>query len=565
MAGQVGSVAVNVGEILLKKGKISAANLEEAMAARKSPTDRIDRILVRMGFVEERDVLEVLGEQLCIPVVDLSEVEIDVEMLRAMPSKLVHKRGLIPIERTNDTLKVATSDPFDVYAFDELRMMTGLKVEPVLAAQTEIDRVIKKHYGIGGDTIGEMIDEDEVEIISDSVDENGDIIEMAQEASVVKLVNEILEEAINERASDIHIEPYEHDLKIRYRIDGVLTNTNVPPQIRRFQAAIISRIKILANMNIAEKRLPQDGGFKVKFKGREIDLRVSVIPTAFGEGVVLRILDKQKSLVSLQDLGMGPRVLELFTHLINQPHGIILVTGPTGSGKTTTLYAALSAIVSDEIKILTIEDPVEYFLEGVNQVQVLPKIGLTFAHALRSFLRHDPDVILVGEIRDVETAEVAINASLTGHLVFSTLHTNDAVTAATRLLDMGIEPFLISSSVEGVMAQRLVRRICPDCKEEYEPDPAALPADFQYEPGRKLYRGKGCRRCLNKGYLGRVGIFELLVMNEELREVIVQRGSAGKLLEVARRHGLSLLREDGFEKVRQGLTTVEEVVRETRV
>jgi len=565
VAGQVGSVAVNVGEILLKKGKISAANLEEAMAARKSPTDRIDRILVRMGFVEERDVLEVLGEQLCIPVVDLSEVEIDVEMLRAMPSKLVHKRGLIPIERTNDTLKVATSDPFDVYAFDELRMMTGLKVEPVLAAQTEIDRVIKKHYGIGGDTIGEMIDEDEVEIISDSVDENGDIIEMAQEASVVKLVNEILEEAINERASDIHIEPYEHDLKIRYRIDGVLTNTNVPPQIRRFQAAIISRIKILANMNIAEKRLPQDGGFKVKFKGREIDLRVSVIPTAFGEGVVLRILDKQKSLVSLQDLGMGPRVLELFTHLINQPHGIILVTGPTGSGKTTTLYAALSAIVSDEIKILTIEDPVEYFLEGVNQVQVLPKIGLTFAHALRSFLRHDPDVILVGEIRDVETAEVAINASLTGHLVFSTLHTNDAVTAATRLLDMGIEPFLISSSVEGVMAQRLVRRICPDCKEEYEPDPAALPADFQYEPGRKLYRGKGCRRCLNKGYLGRVGIFELLVMNEELREVIVQRGSAGKLLEVARRHGLSLLREDGFEKVRQGLTTVEEVVRETRV
>jgi general secretion pathway protein E/type IV pilus assembly protein PilB len=403
-----------------------------------------------------------------------------------------------------------------------------------------------------------------MEILSDSVDENGDIIEMAQEASVVKLVNEILEEAISERASDVHIEPYEHDLKIRYRIDGVLTNTNVPPQIRRFQAAIISRIKILASMNIAEKRLPQDGGFKVKFKGREIDFRVSVIPTAFGEGVVLRILDKQKSLVSMTELGMSQRTLDAFTHLINQPHGIILVTGPTGSGKTTTLYAALNTIVSDEIKILTIEDPVEYFLEGVNQVQVLPKIGLTFASALRSFLRHDPDVILVGEIRDVETADVAINASLTGHLVFSTLHTNDAVTAATRMLDMGVEPFLISSSVEGVVAQRLVRRICPECKVEYEPDPAALPPDFLYEPGQKLFKGNGCRKCLNKGYLGRVGIYELLLLNEELREMIVQRVSAGKLLEVARRHGLILLREDGFDKVRLGQTTIEEVVRETR-
>lgn len=564
MAGAVGSIAVNVGEMLLKKGKISAENLEEAMATRKGPADRIDRILVKMGFVEERDVLEVLGEQLSIPVVDLSEMQIDVEMLRAMPSKLVHKRGLIPIERTNETLRVATSDPFDVYAFDELRMMTGLKIEPVLAAQVEIDRVIKKHYGIGGDTIGEMIEEDDMEIISDSVDENGDIEAMAQEASVVKLVNEILEEAISERASDIHIEPYEHDLKIRYRIDGILHNTNVPQQIRRFQAAIISRIKILANMNIAEKRLPQDGGFKVKFKGREIDFRVSVIPMSFGEGVVLRILDKQRSLVGLNDLGMGTRTLELFDHLINQPHGIILVTGPTGSGKTTTLYAALSTIVSEEIKILTIEDPVEYVLHGVNQVQVHPKIGLTFASALRSFLRHDPDVVLVGEIRDMETAEVAINASLTGHLVFSTLHTNDSVTASTRLLDMGVEPFLISSSVEGVMAQRLVRRICPECKEQYEPDPATLPPDFHYEPGQLLSRGKGCRRCLNKGYLGRVGIYELLLMNEEIREMIVQRASASKLLECARRHGLILLREDGFDKVREGKTTIEEVVRETR-
>lgn len=565
MAGTVGNVAVNVGEILLQKNKITQENLDEAMAARKGPTDRIDKILVKLGFVDERDVLEVLGEKLAIPLVDLSEADIDVEMLRAMPSKLVHRRGLIPFERTSDTMKVATSDPFDVYAFDELRMMTGLKVEPVLAVQSEIDRVIKKHYGVGGDVVGEMIQEDEVEILSDSVDESGDIIEMAQEASVVRLVNEILEEAIAERASDIHIEPYEHDLKIRYRVDGVLHNTNVPAQIRRFQAAIISRIKILANMNIAEKRLPQDGGFKVKFKGREIDFRVSVVPTAFGEGVVLRILDKQTSLVELSELGMNERLLDDFKKLISSPHGIILVTGPTGSGKTTTLYASLKQIVSDEIKILTVEDPVEYVLEGVNQVQVLPKIGLTFASALRSFLRHDPDVVLVGEIRDKETAEVAINASLTGHLVFSTLHTNDSATAPTRLLDMGVEPFLISSSVEGVLAQRLVRKICPECKEEYEPDPAALPPDFEYQPGQKLYRGKGCRQCLNTGYQGRVGVYELLQMNEEIRESIVQRESAGRLLDIARRHGLRLLRDDGFGKVVQGLTTIEEVLRLTRI
>jgi general secretion pathway protein E len=565
VAGPVGGVAVNVGETLVKKGKISEADLEEAMAARKSPADRIDRILIKLGFVDEREVLEVLGEQLHIPVVDLTDTEIEVEMLRAMPAKLVHRRGLIPVEKTDETLKVATSDPHDVYAFDELRMMTGLKVEPVLAPQSEIDRLIKKHYGVGGDTIGELIDDDtEMEVLSDSVEENGDLIEMAQEASVVRLVNEILEEAINERASDIHIEPYEHDLKIRYRVDGVLHNTNVPPQIRRFQAAIISRIKILANMNIAEKRLPQDGGFKVKFKNREIDFRVSVIPTAFGEGVVLRILDKQSSLVSLEQLGMGASLLELFEKLISQPHGIILVTGPTGSGKTTTLYASLSKIVSDEIKILTVEDPIEYQLEGINQVQVHTKIHLTFASALRSFLRHDPDVVLVGEIRDTETAEVAINASLTGHLVFSTLHTNDAATAPTRMLDMGIEPFLISSSLEGVLAQRLVRRICPECKEQYEPDPAMLPADFPYQPGQPLYRGTGCRRCINTGYEGRVGIFELLQLNEEIRELIVQRSSASKILDVGRRHGLRLLREDGFDKAIAGETTIEEVVRVTR-
>jgi len=559
---------VSVGEILLERGKITAEHLQAALAARRSPHDRIDRILVQMGFVDERDVLEVLGEQMNFAVVDLSEIEIDKELLKGMPTRLIHKRGLIPIERTDDTLRVATADPHDLAAIDELRMVTGLKVVPVLASEAEIKRLIRQHFGVGGSTIDEMIEEqqeDEVELLTDSIDENGDLVEMAQEASVVKLVNDILTEAIRDKASDIHIEPYEHDLKIRYRIDGVLQSTAVPAQIRRFQAAIISRVKIMSNLNIAEKRLPQDGGFKARIHGREIDFRVSVIPTSYGEGVVLRILDRQSLNLSLPQLGMSDELLQDFESLITRPHGIILVTGPTGSGKTTTLYAALHTIVSDQIKILTVEDPIEYYLDGINQVQTIDKIGLTFSRALRSFLRHDPDVILVGEIRDRETAEVAINASLTGHVVFSTLHTNDSSGANTRLLDMGVEPFLVASSVEGILAQRLVRTICPHCRDAYEPDRTALPADFELEPGQPIYRGRGCRECRHIGYKGRIGVFELLMLNEELREMIVQRSSASRIQQVGIKHGLRLLRQDGWDKVRAGLTTPEEVLRVAKV
>jgi general secretion pathway protein E/type IV pilus assembly protein PilB len=559
---------VSLGEILLERGKITAEHLQAALAARKSPQDRIDRILVRMGLVQERDVLEVLGEQMSIDVVDLTDFAVATELLKEMPTRLIHKRGMIPIEKTNGTLRVATADPFDITALDELRLLTGLKIEPVLASETEIQRLIRQHFGVGSSTVDEMTEDEEgtgsVELLTESVDENGDPIELAQEATVVKLVNEILQEALRDKASDIHIEPYEDDLRIRYRIDGVLQQTPVPPQIRRFQAAIISRIKIMSNLNIAEKRLPQDGGFKARIHGREIDFRVSVIPTGFGEAVVLRILDRQSINLSLQQLGMDNEVLENFESLITRPHGIVLVTGPTGSGKTTTLYAALHTIVSDEIKILTVEDPIEYYLAGINQVQVSEKIGLNFARALRSFLRHDPDVILVGEIRDRETAEVAINASLTGHLVFSTLHTNDSSSASTRLLDMGVEPFLISSSVDGVLAQRLVRSICKNCKEAYEPDPAGLPRDLVLEPGQPLYRGRGCRECRHIGYRGRLGIFELLMMDEELREMVVQRASAGRIQQLALKHGLKLLREDGWLKVRAGLTTPEEVLRATK-
>lgn len=555
---------MSFGEVLLQRKKITAAQLEQATASRKS-SERIEHCLVRLGFISERDYLEIYGEQLSIPVVDLSEIEIDEELLKQAPSKVVHRDRVIPIDRRDGAIRVATNNPFNLYAFDELRMLMGAKIETVLATGEEISRVIKQYYGVGGHTVETMIGQSDVEVISEADPDNADLIEQAQEATVVKLVNEILLEAIRDRASDVHIEPYEDDLKIRYRIDGVLHTTNVPPEIRRFHAAIVSRIKILSNLNIAEKRLPQDGGFKIKAQNRDIDLRVSIIPTAFGGAVVMRILDKQSVLFSLDQLGLIDEPLAGVNHLISQPYGIILVTGPTGSGKTTTLYAALNTIRNDTIKILTIEDPIEYYLDGIQQVQIKPHIGLTFASALRSFLRHDPDVILVGEIRDFDTAEVAINASLTGHLVFSTLHTNDAVTATTRLLDMGVEPFLVSSAVSGVLAQRLVRRICKHCREEYEPDPLDVPPDFKLQPGQKVYRGTGCRECRHTGYRGRLGIFELMMIDDKIRELILQHKSATEILEAARAQGLILMREDGWAKVLKGITTIEEIARVTKI
>ncbi len=555
---------MGIGEILLEKGLITPEHYARAMEIRRAKGTRLDRALVELGFISERQVLEVMGEQLAIPVVDLATVEIDIETLRSMPAKLVYRKHLVPVERVNGTLKVATCDPFDLYSFDELRLLTGLQIEPMLAPSEDIDKVIKGHYGVAGDTIDEMIDADGMEVIGDDA-ETDDLLEMAQEASVIKLVNEIFLEALNERASDIHIEPYEKDLAIRYRIDGVLQEPAMPQSIRRFQAAIISRIKIMAGLNIAEKRLPQDGRIKMHVGGKQIDVRVSVIPMLFGEGVVMRLLDKATVLYTLPELGMSEPDFVIFQDLITRPHGIILVTGPTGSGKTTTLYAALSAIVSKEIKVLTVEDPVEYHLDGVNQIQVHPKIDYTFARGLRAILRHDPDVTMIGEIRDLETAEAAIQAALTGHLVFSTLHTNDACSAATRLLDMGVEPFLVTSTLEGAMAQRLVRTICPECRQAYEPDREQLPADFQLGPGEVLYRGAGCRKCRETGYYGRAGIFELMVACDGVREKVMTRSSAGAITAAAAANGMRMLREDGWDKVRRGITTPEEIVRATKV
>ncbi len=556
---------MGLGELLVSKGLVSQQQLEQARSAQNGSDENLDRVFVRLGFVTELDVLNVIGEQLSLPVVDLADVKLDPELLKIVPAKLVHRYGFLPLAQHNNTITVATAKPHDLYAFDELRMLTRKRIEIVLAPESEITRLIRQYYGVGGSTVQEMVGEEDLQIVSDSVDLAGDDVEMAQEATVVKLVNEILIEAIRDRATDVHIEPYENRLKIRYRIDGVLQEAPVPPAIQRFQAAIISRIKILSNLNIAEKRLPQDGGFKIKTQGREIDIRVSIIPTPFGEAVVMRILDKQSTLLTLQSLGMNDYVYQQFENLITKPHGIILVTGPTGSGKTTTLYAALNLIKSGEVKILTIEDPIEYYIDGINQVQVNHKIGLDFARGLRSFLRHDPDVILVGEIRDKETAEVAINASLTGHLVFSTLHTNDAVTANTRLLDMNIEPYLISSTLEGVMAQRLIRTICKHCKQPVEVDRNRLPADFALPKDHVLYHGVGCRECRGTGYSGRLGIFELLVMSDEVRDLVVQRTNASALRTCAQKHGLRLLHQSGWEKVLAGETTIEEVLRVSKI
>jgi general secretion pathway protein E/type IV pilus assembly protein PilB len=556
---------MSIVEVLLEKGLITPDHLAKAMELRKSDGMRIDRALIELGFVSEETLLKIMSEQLAIPMVDLGSVNIDVETLRSLPAKLVYRKNLVPVAREDGTLTVATCDPFDLYAFDELRLLTGLEIRPVLAPRDEINKIIKAHYGVGGDTIDEMMSTDDLEVLSETAEDTDDLLEMAQEASVIKLVNEIFLEALNERASDIHIEPYENDLVIRYRIDGVLHNTSVPPQIRRFQSAIISRIKIMANLNIAEKRLPQDGRIKMQAGGRQIDVRVSVMPMLFGEGVVMRLLDRSNVLFTLPELGMAGDTFEIFQDMIKRPHGIILVTGPTGSGKTTTLYAALQAIVSPEIKLLTVEDPVEYHLDGVNQIQVQPKIGMTFARGLRSILRHDPDVVMIGEIRDLETAEATIQASLTGHLAFSTLHTNDACSAATRLLDMGIEPFLVTSTVAAAMAQRLVRTICTECKEPYEPDIERLPQDFEIAPGAPLYRGAGCRKCRQTGYHGRTGLFELMVLTEPICECIMRRSSVGEILNVAQESGLRLLREDGWTKVRAGITTPEEVIRSTKL
>jgi general secretion pathway protein E len=554
---------------LVQKGILCESDMSRVVEAQlAAPTKALHELLIERGFAKEPEVLAALAEELGLELADLTNVTVEPETLAAMPLKLVHRRTLMPLSRQNGTLVVATGDPFDVNALDELQTITGLVIQPVLASPREIARLIKTHFGVGGETVTAMVQErtsEGVELLQETEVDDSEVAKMAQEASVVKLVNEILVEAANERASDIHIEPEEHHLRIRYRVDGILQTQTLPPEISRFQAAIISRLKIMARLNIAEKRMPQDGRIKMRVNNREIDVRVSIIPMLYGEGIVLRLLDKTRMVFNLANVGMLPETYNTFRQLIDRPHGIVLVTGPTGSGKTTTLYSALNEIKNDRIKIITVEDPVEYHNEGLSQIQVHTKIGLTFAAGLRSILRHDPDVILIGEVRDLETAESAIQASLTGHLVFSTLHTNDAPSAFTRLIDMGIEPFLVASTLEGVMAQRLVRMICPDCKEEYEPAAHDVPGDFPSNGKRlTLWRGAGCRLCHQTGYRGRMGIFELMVTNDLIHELCVQRVNATVIRNQAIKDGMLTLRQDGWRKVLEGKTTLEEVARVTK-
>jgi type II secretion system protein E len=509
----------------------------------------------------EEDILRWLAHEYGLTFTTLDDVDPDRQLLSLFPARILLKEELLPLTRTNGTVEVATSRLFATQGLDALKTMTGLNLKPVLATSEAVQREIKKRLGVGADTIGTLDEEKGFQVVDENA-ENTNLDEAAEdEASIIHFVNQVLKDAIELRASDIHLEPFEDEFRIRYRIDGVLQDVPVPAQLKRFQPAIVSRVKILSHLNIAEKRLPQDGRIKIRVDDAEVDIRVSVIPMLHGEAVVMRLLRQNSKLRGLSDLGMDTREVECFRNVLEMPHGIILVTGPTGSGKTSTLYTALNEINDSVRKIITIEDPVEYQLKGVNQIQVNEKSGLTFARGLRSILRHDPDVILIGEIRDAETAQIAVQASLTGHLVFSTLHTNDAPGALTRLVDMGVEPYLVASSLEAVLAQRLVRMLCVHCK---QPDDSTTANAFKVKLGIPadvtLYKSIGCRECRNTGFHGRQAIFEWMDTNPEIRQLILQNTSSDVLRETARRAGMRSLAEDGWRLVRKGMTTVEEVL-----
>ncbi|MDB2686796.1 GspE/PulE family protein [Mariniblastus sp.] len=556
---------MQISQALITRGMVS----EQDFLAAESKGGDVIATLVRNGIVDHQSAMDALADEAGVQYLDLTKEEPDLDLLGLFPQKIIYRHILFPVKRTEDSLTIATADPMDFYPLDEISSITGLAVIPVLADRTEIAKLIKTHLGVGGETIEGLIAQKTdagVELLDAIETDGSELSEMAQEASVVRLVNEILLEAVETRTSDVHIESQQDGIVIRYRIDGILHTQPVPQEINHFRAAIISRLKIMAKLNIAEKRLPQDGRIKIRVKGREVDVRVSVIPMIHGEGLVMRILDKGSMKFELKSLGMSQSTYDIFKKLIALPHGIILVTGPTGSGKTTTLYSSLIEINDPTTKIITTEDPVEYQLPGINQIQVHPKIGLTFAASLRSILRHDPDVVLVGEIRDLETAENAIQASLTGHLVFSTLHTNDAAGAFTRMGDMGVEPFLVASTVEAIMAQRLVRRLCPDCCVPVSLDELELPEDFPHQQfvGHTVYKSVGCRHCRNVGYRGRLGIYELLETTDDLRQLAQDGKSAWEIKKAAIANGMKTLRDDGWNKVMEGKTSVDEVLRITK-
>jgi type IV pilus assembly protein PilB len=581
-------VAVRLGDLLLKEKRITPEQLQEALAQQRQKGGKLGFTLVSMGFVKEAEITALLSKQFGVPSIAISQFEIDVAVIKLIPAETAQKYQIIPLSRSGATLTIAMTDPTNVFAMDDIKFMTGYNVEPVVASETEVDDALQRYYSKEPVAVASASGPSALEAASQALEnmplleDTGDVevlnefeeisvealAKQGEEAPVIKLCNVILMSAIQKGASDIHIEPYEKELRVRYRIDGILYNIMAPPM--KFRDAITSRIKIMSKLDIAEKRLPQDGRIKIRFQdngqNRDIDFRVSCLPTLFGEKIVMRLLDKEKLMLDMTKLGFEQESLSKFETAIEKPWGMVLVTGPTGSGKTNTLYSSISRINTVETNIMTAEDPVEFNLVGVNQVQVRENIGLNFAAALRSFLRQDPNTILVGEIRDFETAEIAVKAALTGHLVLSTLHTNDAPSTINRLMNMGIEPFLVASSLNLVCAQRLVRRICKNCSEPHPTPPEALmQAGFNADDAKTVVpnKGKGCEKCNNTGYKGRVGLYEVMEITEELRELILVGASGLELRRKAVEEGMITLRGSGLLKVKAGLTTIEEVVRET--
>jgi general secretion pathway protein E len=560
-----------IGQVFLERGLIEKEELQTALNLQAESREKIGKLLVDLGYVSERDCLSVVSEHLDIPAAAASDYPPVPVLDGVLSFRFMKQCKFVPIALENNVLTLAMTDPLDNATLDSVRQTTGFELKTVLGAESEILDTLEKFYGSAASTLGriiEGIDEGNIENLSDEIEDIEQLKDLASEAPVIRLVNLLISKAIESRASDIHIEPFEKDLKVRYRIDGILHDVESPP--KKLKAALISRVKIMSKLNIAERRLPQDGRIKLKVLGKDIDLRVSTLPTLYGESVVMRILDKSNtSLYDIRRLGFPEDSLRDFESLIRRPHGIFLVTGPTGSGKTTTLYSALSTINLPDKKIITIEDPIEYQMEGVNQIHVNQQIGLTFASGLRHIVRQDPDVIMIGEIRDLETAEIAVRAALTGHLVFSTLHTNDAPSAITRLIDMGAEDYLIASSLLGVLAQRLVRVICPSCKTEVHPVPEMLDeigfrrGDPRRGPDR-FFEGRGCDRCSNTGFIGRIGIYELMPINDDIRKLTVGKADSGQIRKKALENGMRSLRDDGWLKVRQGISSIAEVLRVTQ-
>jgi len=556
-----------LGQIFIKAGFINTLQLEEALACQRTHKQQIGQILVELGCLDEEQLALGLSNQLELPYMQPLELNIEADLLNTISPRQAEKYQVVPVALAGERLTIATYDPLNLDSLDALRSLVRYKIKLAVASESQVKQTLKKYYGGSLESVAAVLEDlDEAELSQYQALEAGNVSSIASEnlvneAPIIRLVNTIIAEAVKAGASDIHLEPFEDEIKVRYRIDGVLQET-VPPPWALF-LAVISRIKLMAGMDITERRVPQDGRIRVRLNNRDLDLRVAVAPTIYGEAAVLRILNRESIMLGLEQLGMSTYNFELFSKLIMKPHGMILVTGPTGSGKTTTLYAGLQRLNEPIRKIITVEDPVEYQLKGINQMQVNPKVDFTFAQGLRTIVRHDPDVILVGEIRDRETAEVAIQSALTGHLVLATLHTNDASTAFTRLIDMGVEEFLVASTVRGVLAQRLVRKICPYCQTQYTPNDVELEILGELD-AQKLMVGSGCEKCNFIGYRGQVGIYEMLVNNEEIERLVMERATARTIREAGLAQGMQTLRDDGLRKVKLGQTTVSEILRVTQ-